>query len=61
MQRMSIPALPSIVNALILSSVLSAGNAFVFCSSRSLAMMARDGQAPSESSEGRRYRLKAGS
>ncbi|ORY73423.1 amino acid permease/ SLC12A domain-containing protein [Leucosporidium creatinivorum] len=46
MQRMSIPALPSIVNALILSSVLSAGNAFVFCSSRSLAMMARDGQAP---------------
>jgi yeast amino acid transporter len=48
MQRMSIPALPSIVNALILSSVLSAGNAFVFCSSRSLAMMARDGQAPSE-------------
>ncbi|ORY92510.1 putative carnitine transport protein [Leucosporidium creatinivorum] len=46
MQRLAIPVLPSIVNALILTSVFSAGNAFLFCSSRTLAQMGRDGQAP---------------
>ncbi|KAI5480097.1 hypothetical protein MNV49_001757 [Pseudohyphozyma bogoriensis] len=46
MRAMSISVLPHIVNALILSSVFSAGNAYLFCGSRSLAQMARDGQAP---------------
>ncbi|SCV67444.1 BQ2448_5055 [Microbotryum intermedium] len=46
MKRMMIPVLPHIVNGLILTSVFSAGNAYVFCSSRGLAQMARDGQAP---------------
>ncbi|KAK4056821.1 general amino acid permease agp2 [Microbotryomycetes sp. JL221] len=46
MRRLQIPVLPHIVNALILTSVFSAGNAFLFCASRSLAQMARDGQAP---------------
>lgn len=46
MNRLQVPILPHIVNALILSSVFSAGNAFLFCASRSLAQMGRDGQAP---------------
>lgn len=31
MVRLAVPVLPAIVNALILSSVFSAGNAFLFC------------------------------
>ncbi|SCZ93861.1 BZ3500_MvSof-1268-A1-R1_Chr6-3g08930 [Microbotryum saponariae] len=46
MNRMMIPVLPHIVNGLILTSVFSAGNAYIFTSSRGLAQMARDGQAP---------------
>ncbi|KAL8286369.1 hypothetical protein RQP46_004386 [Phenoliferia psychrophenolica] len=46
MVRLNIPVLPAIVNALILTSVFSAGNAFTFCASRTLAQLARDGQAP---------------
>ncbi|ORY92486.1 amino acid permease/ SLC12A domain-containing protein [Leucosporidium creatinivorum] len=46
MRRLMIPVLPEIVNALILTSVFSAGNAYLFCGARSLAVMARDGQAP---------------
>ena len=45
-RSLQIPVLPHIVNGLILTSVFSAGNAFLFCASRSLAQMGRDGQAP---------------
>ncbi|KAI5480507.1 DNA repair protein REV1 [Pseudohyphozyma bogoriensis] len=46
MNRMKIAGLPHIVNALILTSVFSAGNAFQFCASRTLAQMSYDGQMP---------------
>lgn len=46
MIRLRISVLPDIVNALIMTSVFSAGNAFMFGATRSLASMARDGQAP---------------
>ncbi|KAI5479936.1 AA permease domain-containing protein [Pseudohyphozyma bogoriensis] len=46
MNRLKIKVLPAIVNALILSSIYSAGNAFYFGGSRSLAQLARDGHAP---------------
>ncbi|GAA6023444.1 hypothetical protein JCM10207_004415 [Rhodosporidiobolus poonsookiae] len=46
MNRMRIHALPSIINAMILCSIYSAGNAYVFLSARGLAQMARDGYAP---------------
>ncbi|GAA5893639.1 hypothetical protein JCM6882_007867 [Rhodosporidiobolus microsporus] len=46
MNRLRIHALPHIINAVILSSIYSAGNAYVFLSARGLAQMARDGYAP---------------
>jgi yeast amino acid transporter len=46
MNRWAIPVLPSITNALILTSILSAGNSYVYCSSRSLFGLALDGKAP---------------
>ncbi|KAF8321172.1 hypothetical protein DL93DRAFT_1609088 [Clavulina sp. PMI_390] len=45
MQLLDIPVLPHIVNAGILTSVFSAGNGFVYCSSRSLHGLAVDGHA----------------
>jgi amino acid transporter len=38
--------LPSLVNALIATSILSAGNAYVFGTSRALYSLALSGQAP---------------
>lgn len=46
MQRLKIPVLPHIVNALILSSAFSAGNSYTYCASRTLYGMALDGFAP---------------
>jgi amino acid transporter len=46
MQRLKIPVLPSIVNAALLTSVLSAGNAYTFNASRALHALALEGQAP---------------
>jgi yeast amino acid transporter len=46
MDRWNIPVLPHITNALILTSILSAGNSYVYCSSRSLFGLALDGKAP---------------
>ncbi|GAA5893625.1 hypothetical protein JCM6882_007864 [Rhodosporidiobolus microsporus] len=46
MNRLQIYALPHIINAVILSSIYSAGNAYVFIAARGLAQMARDGHAP---------------
>jgi amino acid transporter len=46
MQRMRIPVLPSIVNAALITTVVSGGNAFAFNASRSLHALALEGQAP---------------
>ncbi|KAH0614481.1 uncharacterized protein H6S33_000117 [Morchella sextelata] len=46
MDRMGIPYLPHIVNALIFTSALSAGNSYVYCASRSLYGLALEGKAP---------------
>lgn len=46
MTNLQIPILPHIVNALILTSVFSAGNSYVYCASRSLLGLALEGKAP---------------
>ncbi|KAF2157319.1 amino acid transporter [Myriangium duriaei CBS 260.36] len=46
MVRLHIPVLPHIVNALVLTSALSAGNSYVYCASRSLYGLALEGKAP---------------
>lgn len=45
-KRAGIPALPSIINAVILTSAASAGNAFLYNGSRYLMSMAQVGLAP---------------
>lgn len=44
--RAAVPALPSIVNAVILTSATSAANAFLYTGSRYLYALAQNGQAP---------------
>lgn len=46
MRRLEIPIMPDIVNALIATSILSAGNSYMFGTSRSLYSLALAGQAP---------------
>ncbi|KAF9265592.1 general amino acid permease AGP2 [Marasmius fiardii PR-910] len=46
MERLHIPALPHIVNFMILVSVFSAGNSYTFCASRVLLGLALEGKAP---------------
>ena len=46
MQNMSISVLPHITNALLVSSIFSAGNALTYCATRSLYGLALEGQAP---------------
>lgn len=46
MRRLGITVFPDVVNALILTSILSAGNSYVFGTSRSLYSLALAGQAP---------------
>jgi amino acid transporter len=46
MNRLGIPALPSIVNAVVLISLFSTTNSFVFAASRSLLGLAQNGLAP---------------
>ncbi|WWD17565.1 hypothetical protein CI109_102006 [Kwoniella shandongensis] len=46
MNRLGIPVLPDIVNALILVSLFSTANSFTFVSSRSIYSLALKGQAP---------------
>lgn len=46
MDHFNIPFLPSLVNALIMTSVFSAGNNLVFSGARTLHGMALEGQAP---------------
>ncbi|KAL2868401.1 amino acid permease/ SLC12A domain-containing protein [Aspergillus lucknowensis] len=46
MERLQIPVLPSIVNAALITTIVSAGNAYTFNASRSLHALALDGRAP---------------
>ncbi|KAI1412751.1 amino acid permease/ SLC12A domain-containing protein [Hypoxylon sp. FL1857] len=46
MQNLGIGILPHIVNALMITSIFSAGNAYTYCAMRSLYGLACDGQAP---------------
>lgn len=46
MNRLQIPVLPDIVNAVILTAAFSAGNSYMYCASRSLYGLALEGKAP---------------
>ncbi|KAI1093937.1 amino acid permease/ SLC12A domain-containing protein [Rostrohypoxylon terebratum] len=46
MSNLGISVLPHITNALLVTSIFSAGNAYTYCGSRSLYGLALDGQAP---------------
>ena len=46
MQRLRIGVLPHIVNALVLTSIFSAGNGYVYCASRTLLGLSLEGKAP---------------
>jgi len=46
MTRLQIPVLPSIVNAALITTIISAGNAYCFNASRSLHALALDHKAP---------------
>ncbi|UPK92229.1 hypothetical protein LCI18_003164 [Fusarium solani-melongenae] len=46
MTNLNIDVLPHIINALLLTSIFSAGNTYVFCATRNLYSMALEGQAP---------------
>lgn len=45
-RHLHIPILPHLVNALVLTAVFSAGNSYVFCSSRTLFGLALEGKMP---------------
>jgi amino acid transporter len=46
MNRLLIPALPSLVNGIVFTSIFSTGSSFMFTSSRMLYTLACHGQAP---------------
>lgn len=46
MERLKVPVLPSIVTAVLITTIVSAGNAYTFNASRSLHALALEGQAP---------------
>lgn len=46
MKNLGVDVLPHIVNALLFTSIYSAGNTYVFCASRNLYSLALEGQAP---------------
>ncbi|KAL4794099.1 amino acid permease/ SLC12A domain-containing protein [Aspergillus venezuelensis] len=46
MKHLGITVLPDVVNALIFTSIFSAGNTYTFCAMRSLYSMALEGRAP---------------
>lgn len=46
MENLGISVLPHIVNALILTSIFSAGNTYMYCASRALYSLFLDGRAP---------------
>lgn len=46
MNRLNVPVLPDIVNALVMTSLFSTGSSYVFASSRTLHSLGLAGQAP---------------
>lgn len=46
MQNMGVSVLPHIVNALMMTSIFSAGNTYTYCATRSLYGLALEGRAP---------------
>lgn len=46
MQNLSITVLPDLTNALLVTSIFSAGNTYTFCATRSLYSLALEGRAP---------------
>ncbi|KAI0848793.1 amino acid permease/ SLC12A domain-containing protein [Daldinia vernicosa] len=46
MQNLGVGILPNVINALMITSIFSAGNAYTYCAMRSLYGLACDGQAP---------------
>lgn len=46
MQNLGIEVLPHITNALLVTSIFSAGNSYVYCASRTLYSLSIDGHAP---------------
>jgi amino acid transporter len=46
MQNLGISVLPDITNALMVTSIFSAGNTYVYCATRTLYGLAMDGHAP---------------
>lgn len=45
-QRLGIPILPSVINAALITTIISTGNGYTFGASRLLHALALDGQAP---------------
>lgn len=46
MQNMGIAGLPNLINALLVTSIFSAGNTYTYCATRSLYGLALEGRAP---------------
>ena len=46
MKNLAIPVLPHITNALLVTSIFSAGNTYTYCATRSLYALAIEGRAP---------------
>ncbi|KAF2472783.1 general amino acid permease-like protein AGP2 [Lindgomyces ingoldianus] len=46
MKNLTIPVLPHITNALLITSIFSAGNTYTYCATRSLYSLAIEGRAP---------------
>ncbi|KAF2108909.1 general amino acid permease-like protein AGP2 [Lophiotrema nucula] len=46
MKNLAIPVLPHVTNALLVTSIFSAGNTYTYCASRSLYSLAIEGRAP---------------
>lgn len=46
MQNLGISGLPHVINALLITSIFSAGNTYVYCGTRTLYGMALEGRAP---------------
>jgi amino acid transporter len=46
MKNLAIPVMPSITNALLVTSIFSAGNTYTYCATRSMYTLALEGRAP---------------
>jgi amino acid transporter len=46
MSNLAIPVMPSVTNALLVTSIFSAGNTYTYCATRSMYTLALEGRAP---------------